>query len=345
MEEDTQRKKISLLIVGLLCLIVITFAVSLSMGRYSNVSCIDALRIVIGSVFGNNFNGFNQNAVAVVMQLRLPRIIAAILVGAALSASGATYQNLFSNPIASPDTLGVSNAASFGAVLGIVLGFSLSFSKIIAFVMGCIAVFIVFFSAAKLNKGNNLTVYLLLIGMIMSSVFSALLSVLKYVADPDNQLPQITYWLMGSMSKLTMDDLKIYIIFFASGTIPLVLLRWRMNLLTLSEAEAQSLGENTVQLRGISILCATLLTASSTAMTGGISWVGLIIPHMVRQVVGNDFKYVLPISMLGGGVFLLIMDDLARTITINELPISIMTSLVGAPLFFGLLIYNRRRRI
>ena len=345
MNQDTLKRRFRFIIFGLFCLLLITAVISLSVGRYTKISFFDAISIVGNYIFGIRDGGYTQNAFSVITQLRLPRIIAAVLVGAALSASGATYQNLFSNPIASPDTLGVSNAASFGAVLGIVLGFSLSFSKIVAFAMGCIVVFIVFFSAAKLNKGNNLTVYLLLIGMIMSSVFSALLSVLKYVADPDNQLPQITYWLMGSMSKLTMDDLKLYAIFFALGIIPLVLLRWRMNLLTLSEAEAQSLGENTTQLRGISILCATLLTASSTAMTGGISWVGLIIPHMVRQVVGNDFKYVLPVSMLGGGIFLLIMDDLARTITINELPISIMTSLVGAPLFFGLLIYNRRRRI
>lgn len=345
MNQDMLRRRFRYIIIGLLCTLLITAFISLSVGRYTKISFFDAISIVGKYIFGIEHGDYTQNAFSVITQLRLPRIIASVLVGAALSASGATYQNLFSNPIASPDTLGVSNAASFGAVLGIVLGFSLSFSKIFAFAMGCIAVFIVFFSAAKLNKGNNLTVYLLLIGMIMSSVFSALLSVLKYVADPDNQLPQITYWLMGSMSKLTMDDLKIYTIFFALGIIPLVLLRWRMNLLTLSEAEAQSLGENTTQLRGISILCATLLTASSTAMTGGISWVGLIIPHMVRQVVGNDFKYVLPVSMLGGGVFLLIMDDIARTITINELPISIMTSLVGAPLFFGLLIYNRRRRI
>lgn len=345
MNQVTLKRRFRYIIIGLLFLLSITAVISLSVGRYTNIPFMEAISIFGNYIFGLDNDGSTQNAISVITQLRLPRIIASVLVGAALSASGATYQNLFSNPIASPDTLGVSNAASFGAVLGIVLGFSISFSKIVAFAMGCIAVFVVFLSAAKLNKGNNFTVYLLLIGMIMSSVFSALLSVLKYVADPDNQLPQITYWLMGSMSKLTMDDLKIYIIFFALGIIPLVLLRWRMNLLTLSEAEAQSLGENTIQLRGISILCATLLTASSTAMTGGISWVGLIIPHMVRQVVGNDFKYVLPVSMLGGGVFLLIMDDLARTITINELPISIMTSLVGAPLFFGLLIYNRRRRI
>lgn len=344
MNQITLKRRFRFIIIGLLCLLLIAVVISLSVGRYTNISFMETINIIGNYLFGIDNTDSTQNAISVITQLRLPRIIASVLVGAALSASGATYQNLFSNPIASPDTLGVSNAASFGAVLGIVLGFSLSLSKIVAFAMGCIAVFIVFFSATKLNKGNNLTVYLLLIGMIMSSVFSALLSVLKYVADPDNQLPQITYWLMGSMSKLTMDDLKIYSIFFVLGIIPLVLLRWRMNLLTLSEAEAQSLGENTIQLRGISILCATLLTASSTAMTGGISWVGLIIPHMVRQVVGNNFKYVLPVSMLGGGVFLLIMDDLARTITINELPISIMTSLVGAPLFFGLLIYNRRRR-
>ena len=344
MPQIINKKKYQFILFFLICLLVITSAVSLSIGRYTNISFGEAFDIFIRYIFNLKNEDSTQSDISVVTQLRLPRIIASVLVGSALSASGAAYQNLFSNPIASPDTLGVSNAASFGAVLGIVLGFSLTFSKVFAFVMGCIAVLVVFFSAVKLNKGNNLTVYLLLIGMIISSVFSALLSVLKYIADPDNQLPQITYWLMGSMSKVTMEDIRVYIIFFAFGVVPLLLLRWRMNLLTLSESEAKSLGENTTLLRGISILCATLLTASSTAMTGGISWVGLIIPHMVRQVVGNDFRYLLPVSMLSGGVFLLIMDDIARTISINELPISIMTSLVGAPIFFGILIYNRRSR-
>lgn len=180
--------------------------------------------------------------------------------------------------------------------------------------------------------------------MIISSIFLALLSALKYIADHDKQLPKITYWLMGSMSKFTMEDIRVYVFFFVFGVVLLLLLRWRINLLTLSESEARSLGENTTLLRGIFIFSATLLSASFTSMTGGISWVGLIIPHMVRQVVGNDFKYLLPVSMLSGGVFLLIMDDIVRTISINELPISIITSLVGVPLFFGILIYNRRSK-
>ena len=282
-----------------------------------------------------------MNSEVVVMQLRLPRILGAVMVGSALAMSGASYQALFGNPIASQDTLGVSNAASFGAVLGIILGVNSSVAKIMAFGIGCIAVFIVFFMSVKINKGRSLTVYLLLMGMIVSSIFSALLAVLKYVADPDNQLPQITYWLMGSMSKITLNDIKIYLIFWIVGIIPLFLLRWRMNLLSLSDTEAVALGENITVLRGVTIFSATLLTAASTAMTGGISWIGLIIPHIVRMLVGTDFRKVFPISGLLGASFLLIMDDLSRTLTINELPISIMTSLIGAPIFFAVLLTNK----
>lgn len=325
-------------------LLLIVFFVSFLCGRYSNISIIDVFKVIFTPHIKETGRLFNNNEI-VILHLRLPRILGSILIGAALAMSGASYQALFANPIASPDTLGVSNAASFGAVLGIILGFNSMMMKISAFIIGACAVFTVFIVAIMLNKGRNLTVYLLLIGMIVSSIFSALLSILKYVADPDNQLPQITYWLMGSMSKMSMDDVISYLFFFVIGAVPLYLLRWRMNLLSLTDSEVKSLGENTLLLRGITIFCATLLTASATAMTGGISWIGLIIPHMVRRMVGTDFRRVLPLSGVLGSLFLLVMDDLARSVSANELPISIFTSLVGAPAFFVVLFINRRKMI
>ena len=338
MAKDTQyRTMMAILAVVLL----FVFFASFACGRYSSVQISDVFRIFGHRLFGDLVPEGTHEAELVVYQLRMPRIWGAMLVGAALSVAGASYQSLFANPIASPDTLGVSNASSFGAVLGILLGFDGSLSKMVAFAFGVCTVFLVFLTAAHIDRGRKLTVNLLLIGMVVSSIFSALLSVAKYIADPDNQLPQITYWLMGSMSKITMQDIKSYCIFFLIGILPLLMLRWRMNLLSLSDAELLSIGENSLILRVVTVLCATLLTAASTAMTGGISWVGLIIPHMARQVVGMDARKILPLSSLLGALFLLIMDDLARSITINELPISILTSLVGAPLFFLILLMNR----
>jgi ABC-type fe3+-siderophore transport system, permease component len=336
-----KEKKYFVIKISLIAILCLAFVLSFSVGRYSATDIKDVLAIFLYRVLGIGEQIWNMNSEVVVMQLRLPRILGAVMVGSALAMSGASYQALFGNPIASQDTLGVSNAASFGAVLGIILGVNSSVAKIMAFGIGCIAVFIVFFMSVKINKGRSLTVYLLLMGMIVSSIFSALLAVLKYVADPDNQLPQITYWLMGSMSKITLNDIKIYLIFWIVGIIPLFLLRWRMNLLSLSDTEAVALGENITVLRGVTIFSATLLTAASTAMTGGISWIGLIIPHIVRMLVGTDFRKVFPISGLLGASFLLIMDDLSRTLTINELPISIMTSLIGAPIFFAVLLTNK----
>lgn len=336
-----KEKKYFVIKISLIAILCLEFVLSFSVGRYSATDIKDVLAIFLYRVLGIGEQIWNMNSEVVVMQLRLPRILGAVMVGSALAMSGASYQALFGNPIASQDTLGVSNAASFGAVLGIILGVNSSVAKIMAFGIGCIAVFIVFFMSVKINKGRSLTVYLLLMGMIVSSIFSALLAVLKYVADPDNQLPQITYWLMGSMSKITLNDIKIYLIFWIVGIIPLFLLRWRMNLLSLSDTEAVALGENITVLRGVTIFSATLLTAASTAMTGGISWIGLIIPHIVRMLVGTDFRKVFPISGLLGASFLLIMDDLSRTLTINELPISIMTSLIGAPIFFAVLLTNK----
>lgn len=336
-----KEKKYFVIKISLIAILCLAFVLSFSVGRYSATDIKDVLAIFLYRVLGLREQTWNMNSEVVVMQLRLPRILGAVMVGSALAMSGASYQALFGNPIASQDTLGVSNAASFGAVLGIILGVNSSVAKIMAFGIGCIAVFIVFFMSVKINKGRSLTVYLLLMGMIVSSIFSALLAVLKYVADPDNQLPQITYWLMGSMSKITLNDIKIYLIFWIVGIIPLFLLRWRMNLLSLSDTEAVALGENITVLRGVTIFSATLLTAASTAMTGGISWIGLIIPHIVRMLVGTDFRKVFPISGLLGASFLLIMDDLSRSLTINELPISIVTSLIGAPIFFAVLLTNK----
>jgi len=327
------------LFVALFTLMIGSFYV----GRYSGVQSFDVLKILLSKIFPFIPQSWSDTAEAVVMNLRLPRIVAAVIVGASLAISGASYQSLFANPVASSDTLGVSASASFGAVLGILLNANEFGVKIVAFVIGCVAVFFVFAFASKISKGRNLTVYLILIGMVISSLFQAFLSLLKFVADPEDQLPKITYWLMGSFSNVGLDDLPYCIGCFLIGIIPLILLRWRLNLLSVSDYESKSMGENINLLRLITVMCATLLTSSAVSMTGGISWIGLVIPHMSRLIVGNDTKHLLPMSALLGGIFLLFIDNLARSITVYELPISVLTSLIGAPLFFVLLLRNKEK--
>ena len=331
------------LCIVLIMLIFIGAVISFGLGRFSKLSVMDIPRILLHQVFPSIKQTWTATDESVLINLRFPRIVAALIVGASLAISGASYQALFSNPVASSDTLGVTSSAAFGAILGIFLNFSTIGTKLISFLIGCVAVLLVFFVASKLCKGRNLTVYLILIGMVASFLFQALLSILKYVADPVDQLPKITYWLMGSFSNVKLHDLPFCILFFVVGTIPLFLMRWRMNLLSLSEYEAKSMGENIFLLRMVTVICATLLTSSSVAMTGGISWVGLVIPHITRFIVGSDSRRLLPASALMGSLFLLVMDDIARSASVYELPISVLTSLIGAPIFFIILIRSKEQ--
>ena len=334
--EKNQERRVLPLCLLLILLSVAAAVVSLAVGRYSQVTMQDVLH-TLGALLSGGADLAERNT-GVIVQLRLPRAVAAIFIGTALAASGAAYQALFANPIASPDTLGVTQGASFGAVLGILLGLGSFQMKFLSFAIGCLVVTGVFFLAQKVGGGRNLTFYLLLVGMIASSIFQALVSFVKYTADADDQLPQITYWLMGSLSKITLGDLPALILLFLAGFIPLMLVRWRLNLLMLTPAEAQSMGVDVHRLRLVTIVCATLLTAVATSLAGGISWFGLIVPHMARYLAGNDFKKLLPVSAAMGSLFLLLMDMAARTVSVQELPISILTSLVGAPLFVVVLL-------
>ena len=336
-----RRYRILFWIMSLLILLV--GISSLYMGRFTKIHVSDIPKILLRYIFPNIEKTWTATDEQVIMHLRLPRVIGALVVGASLAISGASYQSLFSNPVASPDTLGVSAAASFGAVLAMVLDFDVLGTKVMAFLFGCMIVFGVFYISSKISKGRNLTVFLVLIGMIASALFQALLSILKYTADPVDELPKITYWLMGSFSHMKLSDLLFCLVFFLIGAVPLFLLRWRQNLLSLSESEARSMGENVNRLRLITVSCATLLTSSAVAMTGGISWVGLVIPHITRFIVGPDSRKVLPISAMIGALFLLVLDDIARASSVYELPMSVLTSLIGAPIFFAVILKTRRQ--
>lgn len=236
------QKNYFMLCLILFVLVLIVAIVSLGMGRFSRIDSTDIPMILLHQFIPSIEQTWTATDESVLINLRLPRIIAAIVVGASLAISGASYQALFANPVASSDTLGVTASAAFGAVLGILLNLNTVSVKLLSFAIGCAAVFIVFRVATKLSKGRNLTVFLILIGMVSSSMFQAMLSVLKFVADPVDQLPKITYWLMGSFSNVKLRDIPFCLLFFVVGSLPLFLMRWRMNLLSLTEYEAKSMG-------------------------------------------------------------------------------------------------------
>ena len=279
----------------------------------------------------------------VVFAVRLPRVAAAALVGAALAVSGAAYQGMFRNPMVSPDILGASTGAGFGAAVAILLGAGYFGISAAAFCCGLLAVAAAWL-VSRLSKANQ-AVALILAGMMISSLFSAGTSFVKLVADTQQQLPAITYWLMGSLSSIKDKDVVFLAIPVALGMIPLFFLRWRMNLLTVGEEEAQSMGVNTRRLRGAVIVCATLLTSASVAVSGMIGWVGLVIPHFCRMLFGYDYRRLIPAGALFGAAFLLAVDDIARLVTTGELPLGILTAFVGTPLFLYLIATGGGRRV
>jgi iron complex transport system permease protein len=278
----------------------------------------------------------------VLLHVRLPRIVAGILIGAGLSASGAAYQGLFRNPMVSPDILGASAGAGFGAAAGILLGFGIPGIQCVSFVFGLAAVLVTCAAAARLSRTGDPILTLVLVGILVGSIFTALISLAKYVADPYSKLPAITFWLMGSLAAIHVRDVEFAVAPMLLGLAPLVLLRWNLNVLSFGDEEARALGAETGRLRWIVILCSTLLTASAVSVAGMVGWVGLVIPHLARMIVGPDYRVLLPASLLLGATYMLLVDDLARSVYATEIPLGIMTSLVGAPFFLYLLMRSQR---
>lgn len=277
----------------------------------------------------------NPQYYSVIINLRLPRVLLAILCGAGLAVSGTAYQNLFSNALATPDTLGVAAGASFGAVLGLLLNRSLFVVQIFAICFGLIAVILTYFISKQ--KGNSSIIMIVLAGMVVSSIFNALISGVKFIADAEEQLPNITYWLMGSFANANYKSLMLCTPFIGVGMIVLFSLRWRLNLLCLSEDEAKSQGVHLGALRAVISAAATVITASCVSMSGQVGWVGLLIPHICRMIFGSNTKKIIPASISLGAVFMLIIDAAARSATSVEIPVSILTALIGAPFFIILL--------
>ena len=327
-------KKGSWIVIFALILIV-TVIVSLMLGRYP-VTPAELVKIIFGK--GSEAG---SNSSTVFFNIRLPRILLACMVGAGLSTAGAVYQGIFRNPMASPDILGASNGAAFGAALALLLSASRTTVAFAAFVSGLLAVGLVF-AVSKRAQGKHV-VTLILAGIMVSSLFSAGTSFVKLVADPSDRLPAITYWLMGSLSGTKKENVLFALIPLALGIIPVFAVRWRLNILTLGDDEARALGVNAGRLRILAVICSTLITAACVAVSGMIGWVGLVIPHLARRIVGNDFKYLLPVSTLMGAAFLLVVDDVSRNLLATEIPIGILTAVIGAPFFIYLIL--RREQV
>lgn len=315
---------------ALLALFLLSFVV----GRYG-VPLGQVVRILLSGVLPLEQTWTDNMAIAV-LNVRLPRILLACLVGCGLSAAGTGYQTVFQNPMAAPDILGASSGACFGAALAILTGQSAVMVTVFAFLASLLSVALVYL-VGNHTRGNRV-VNLLLAGIMVGSLFSACTSYIKLVADPTNQLPQITYWLMGSLSGTRMGTVRFAAVCMAVGLVPLLLLRWRMNLLTLSPDEARAMGVHTDRLRLAVILSSTVLTAAAVSVSGMIGWVGLVIPHLSRRIVGSDCRRLMPMSCLFGAAFLLLVDNMARCLTATEIPIGILTAFVGAPFFIYLMV-------
>lgn len=271
---------------------------------------------------------------SLIINIRLPRVLTALLVGGGLTAAGIAFQALFSNPLATPDILGVTSAASLGAVLGIILSLGTMGIQVLAMIFGLLSILI---TINLVKRDETSMIMLVLAGIIVSSLANALASLLKYTADPMDKLPQITYWLMGSFGRTSYKNLALAGPLILVSMIVIYKMRWSLNLLSLSEDEARSLGINVKKTRLIFILTATLITASSVSICGQIGWIGLIIPHLVRLMVGSNNLYTLPLGISFGAGFMVLIEALSRTVSVIELPISILTAIIGAPIFIILM--------
>lgn len=316
--------------------LLLMLVLSISVGQFSIP--FDELMGAIGTLItGNPFS----DAEFIIWNIRLPRILTALCVGAALAVSGVTYQGMFRNPLVSPDILGVSAGSGLGAVIAIYLNQSILGIQVFAFIFGLITVGLVYIISQMVRRLDPILA-LVLAGIAISALLGAGISLIKLLSDPYSQLTMITFWLMGSLTMSKLSDLYIVVPILLVSITPLILLRWRMNLLSIDDEEALTLGINVRQLRIIFIISATLMTSSVVAIAGIIGWIGLVIPHIARLLVGPDFRKLLPTSLFLGAGFLVLTDTVARSAFPIEMPLSILTAFIGAPFFIGLLIKGGR---
>lgn len=332
----TGRYRWVVLVVALLLLMLVSF----SLGRYP-LGPVPLVRGLIADIVpgaGGHLSPVNQT---VFEQIRLPRILAAVLVGAALAGSGAAYQSMFRNPLVSPDILGVSAGAGFGASLALLMGWPTAVVQGLAFGSGLVGAILALAIAQFIGRGS--TVVLVLAGVVVGALAQALISLTQYLANPETTLPTITFWLLGSLDKATNSSLEVPAILVAACLAALFAMRWPITVLAAGEEEARALGVDRRLVWGVVVTAATLMTATVVSLGGIIGWVGLLVPHLARAFVGPSFHRLLPASALIGAIFLLAVDDFGRSATSVELPLGILTALIGAPFFVALLAKARQQ--
>jgi iron complex transport system permease protein len=332
-EPESRRFPYSAVVLILGLVLLVTIAVSFTLGRYP-IQLQDLCGILVSRITPVDQFWADQTE-KVVLNIRVPRIALACLVGCCLSAAGASYQGTFQNPMAAPGILGASAGAAFGAALAILNDQGSQVITLSAFCFSMATVALVYLVSERAVGAKVLG--LILAGIMVSSLFSAGTAFIKLVADPYDQLPAITYWLMGSLAGASLGEVGFVVFPMAAGLIPLLLLRWRINVLTMGDDEARTMGVNPTQVRLIVIAGATLVTAASVSVSGTIGWVGLVIPHLSRRLVGNNYKHLMPATMLFGAIFLLLVDNVSRNLLATEIPLGILTAFIGAPFFIYLI--------
>lgn len=320
----------------LLCLIV----ACLCIGKYT-ISPVECIRILMGKFTGAEpvWDGMDER---MLLGVRLPRILATVMVGAALSLSGAVYQGIFKNPLVSPDFLGVSSGACVGAAVAILLALPSELVQVAAFLGGIAAVALTVLIPNTLRSDSN--IMLVLAGIITGGLMSSILGFIKYIADPGTQLAAITYWQLGSFAYVDVQAILGVLPLSVIAAAVVLAMSWWINILSLGESEARSLGANVKLLRGVCIVCSTVLTAGAVCISGTIGWIGLVIPHFGRMLIGSDNKSLLPACCFMGGIFMLLVDTMTRIIGPAEMPVSILTGIIGAP-FFAWLLYRQRNNL
>ena len=327
------RKVLTFILLPGLCLAI--GIASMVLGRY-NLEWAQFFS-VLKSLFIENVT-VSPQAETIILNIRLPRVLAAFWVGGTLSLTGAAYQGMFRNPMVSPSILGVSSAAGFGASLAILLGLGVFWVQSISFLCGLGAIVAVYVVSLTVGKHHDRYLTLILSGMVVSAIFAALISLTKYIADPYDTLSSIVYWLMGGLSDIGFSDLKYVTLITFPGSILLSLSGWKLDVLSFGDDEAKSMGIHVERLRATVIIVATLMTATVVSISGIIGWVGLLVPHIARMIIGPGNSYLLPASFLVGAAFLMIVDDFSRIISTMEIPLGITTALIGAPFFIFILI-------
>ena len=317
-----------------LVILLAGLALAFTVGRYP-IGLGDVLDVLFAKLTGRA-SGVSPAVENVILQVRGPRVLAAVLVGAALAVAGTAFQGLFRNPLVSPDILGASSGAALGAVLGIFFSLGVFGIQGLAFVCGLGAVAAVYAIGSAVSARDPILV-LVLTGVVVGALLGAGVGLVKYLADPYNQLPAMTFWLLGSLAATGVSDLIPLFGPVALGTLVLLALRWRMNVMSLTDEEARALGLPTGPLRVAIVTAATLVTSASVATAGIIGWVGLVVPHLARSLVGPDFARLTPTAAILGGGYLLLIDTLARTAATVEIPLGILTAVIGTPFFIWLL--------